>query len=57
MLILIKYQKNIKNLKKGTEYEISACGYIDTSEAAEKYWGIETEYNGIDSDIKKVICN
>ena len=46
-----------KNLKKGTEYEISACGYIDTSEAAEKYWGIETEYNGIDSDIKKVTCN
>ena len=43
--------------EKGTEYEISACGYIDTSEAAEKYWGIETEYNGIDSDIKKVTCN
>ncbi len=45
-----------KSLKKGTEYEVRACGYIDTSEAAGMYYGVEKEYRGENSDIQTVTC-
>ena len=45
-----------KSLKKGTEHEVRACGYIDTAEAAGMYYGVEKEYRGENSDIQTVTC-
>lgn len=44
-----------KGLKKGTEYEVRVCGYVDTSEQSAMYWNIEKEYRGQESS-EKIVC-
>ena len=47
----------LKDTRKGAAYEVQVCGYIDTKDKAEEYYGIENEYLGEFSETSEVTCN